>query len=229
VMRVTLIPDVLCGQEVTARARVDSTGYLVGDIIAVHIDATHPRGTILKLAVGDTVDGFTVLGRSPFVRDSDTASSALLQIAKYDSGTAVLSPLDVVYSLPGDTALSQARTNPLILIVHTLAVDTSKAYKDLKPPLAIPFTLAEIALYAGIVLLVVAMAYFGYRYWKKRRQKAAGDVYVPPPRPAHIIALEELRRLKDKKLWQQGLIKEFYYPKICREQVQVDGVGANNG
>ena len=205
-----LLPGVLIGQEVTARARVDSTSYLIGDVIAVHINASHPRGAALKLAVSDTVNGFTVLGRSAFVADDDTTSSALLQIAKYDSGSAVLSPLDVVYTLPGDTVLSRVSTNPLILTIHTLAVDTSQAYKDLKPPLSIPLSLAEIGMYVGIVLLVAALAYFGYRYWKKQQQKAVGEVYVPPPRPAHVIALEELRTLRDKKLWQQGLIKEFY-------------------
>ena len=205
-----LVPRIAMGQEVSARARVDSTRYTVGDAITVHLDVTHPKGASLKMAVADSLEGFSVLGRSPFVLNGETASSATLVVSRYDSGTAVLPPLELLYMLPGDTTLHHASTNPLFLTVRTLPVDTSRAYRDLKPPLSIPLTLAEIAEYAGIVLAIAVMVYLGYRWWKKRQQKKTGDVYVPPPRPAHLIALEELAILKEKKLWQQGLIKQFY-------------------
>jgi hypothetical protein len=195
---------------VNARARVDSTNYLVGDAITVHLDVTHPKGASLKMAVADTLEGFSVLDRSVFSPNGETSSTASLLVAKYDSGVAVLPPLEVLYSLPGDTSLHRASTNPLLLTIHTLAVDTSQAYKDVKPLLSIPLTLAEIALYLGIVFLVAALSYLGYRYWKKRKQQVKGEVYVPPPRPAHIIALEELAMLKEKRLWQQGFIKQYY-------------------
>ena len=205
-----LIPGVVLGQGVSVRARADSTSYSVGDAITVHLDVTHPKGAVLKMAFGDSLDGFSVLDRSLFTPNGETASSASLVVSRYDSGTAVLPPLDVVYALPGDTALHHASTNPLLFTVHTLAVDTSQAYRDVKPPLSVPLTLAEIALYLGIVLFITALVYFGYRYWKKRKQKITGEVYVPPPRPAHVIALEELAILKEKRLWQQGFIKQYY-------------------
>jgi len=210
VLLVMFLPCLMVGQEVSARARVDSTNFFVGDAITVHLDVIHPKGATLKLAVGDSLEGFSVLDRTPFTLNGEAASSASLVVAKYDSGTAVLPPLEVLYSLPGDTSLRRAATNPLLLTIHTLAVDTSQAYKDVKPLLTIPITLAEIVLYLGIVLLVAALAYFGYRYWKKKQQKITGEVYVPPPRPAHIIALEELAVLKEKRLWQQGFIKHYY-------------------
>lgn len=205
-----LTPGIMSAEDVSARARVDSTSYSVGDAITVHLDVTHPKGAVLKMAFGDSLDGFFVLDRSPFSPKGETASSASLVVSRYDSGTAVLPPLEIVYTLWGDTAIHHASTNPLLFTVHTLAVDTSQAYRDLKPPLSIPLTLAEIVLYAGIVVLMAAIAYFAYRHWKKRQQKITGEVYVPPPRPAHIIAREELAILKEKHLWQQGLIKQYY-------------------
>ena len=56
----------LLGQEVNALARVDSTNYSVGDVITVRLDVTHPKGASLKIAVGDSLDGFSVLDRSQF-------------------------------------------------------------------------------------------------------------------------------------------------------------------
>jgi hypothetical protein len=195
---------------VNARARVDSTGYTIGDAISVQLDVTHPKGATLRMAFGDSLDGFTVLDRAPFTATGETSSSATLVVAKYDSGTAVLPPLELLYTLPGDTAIHRAVTNPLLFTIHSIAVDTSQAYKDLKPPLSIPISFAEIALYMGILVLVAALGYAGYRYWRKRQQKITGEVYVPPPRPAHIIAWEELAILKEKRLWQQGFIKQYY-------------------
>lgn len=36
------------------------------------------------------------------------------------------------------------------------------------------------------------------------------EKYIPPPMPAHVLALEQLAQLKEKRLWQQGLIKPYY-------------------
>ena len=198
------------GDAVSARARVDSTHYLVGDWITVNVDITHPSGALLRGVVGDTLAGFSVISRDSLVKVSDTQTATKLKVAKYDSGTAVLPPIPFLYRLAGDTTLRLAATNPLILTVSTVRVDTAREIKDIKPPLSIPLTLAQIALALGIILAVLGLAYIVYRYWKKRRQVATGQAYVPPPRPAHLIALEELAVLREKKLWQQGLIKQYY-------------------
>jgi hypothetical protein len=89
-------------------------------------------------------------------------------------------------------------------------VDTTQAIKDVKPPISIPLTLAEIMMVLGISLAVILALSFLYRYWRKRQQRKSGEVYVPPPRPAHTIAREQLALLREKKLWQQGLIKQYY-------------------
>ncbi len=214
-----LIPLLLCAvvvhgvvrsQSVDARAWVDSTSYLIGDPITVHVDVSYRKAASFKMFVGDTVDGFHVLDRQPFQQIADTLASARLVIAKYDSGRAIFPGVPILYSVPGDTAPHTATTNPLLLTISTVPVDTTKEIKDVKPPLSISLTLAEIAIYLGIILLLSAVGYLVYRYWKKRQAKKTGYVYVPPPRPAHMMALEDLAILKEKKLWQQGLIKEYY-------------------
>ena len=197
-------------QDVTARSRVDSTNFLVGDWIRVHIDLTHPAGARFRPLLGDTLGAFTIIGRDSLQARTETESEGSVIVAKYDSGSAMLPPIPLLYSIPGDTALKIVTTNPLVLTVHTVQVDTTLGIKDIKPPLWISLTLAEIALYLGILLVLAAGGYFLYKYWKKRVQKKQGEEYVPPSRPAHVIALEELAVLKEKKLWQKGLIKRYY-------------------
>jgi hypothetical protein len=207
-----LLPGVRGGraQGVSAIAITDSTNYLIGDAIHVRVTLTHPAGVTFQPVVPDTVGSFQVIERQPFRQDGETRTVTEFVVARYDSGDAVLAPLVFQYSLPGDSASRSVATNPLRLKIHTVAVDTTKEIRDLKPPMSIPLSAAEIMEILGILLLVAALAYAGWRYWKKRKARAEGEVSVLPPRAAHVIALEELGRLKEKRLWQQGLIKQFY-------------------
>lgn len=194
---------------VSARAWVDSTDYLIGDPITVHVVVQHPKGATVQPVLEDTLAGFALLHRIPPAPQGDNATATGVVLARYDTGSATVPPLVYFYSQPG-AAPDTVSTPPVAVTIHTVAVDTSQAFKDLKPPLSVPWTVAEIALYAGMVLLAAVLIYLAYRYWKKRKRKKTGEVYVPPPKAPHVLAYEELAALKEKKLWQQGLIKQYY-------------------
>ncbi len=197
--------------EPRAKAWVDSTSYLIGDWITVHVEIKHDPGIQFQLLAGDTLGGFSILDRPALKQNVPTVSAADIVVARYDSGQAILPPFVFGYQTPGDTMFRSVSTNPLVLTVSTVQVDTSAEIKDIKPPLSIPLSLAEIAVYLGILLILFVAAYLFYRYWKKRQQRTPEQpVYVAPAKPAHVLALEELGALKEKKLWQQGLIKLYY-------------------
>ena len=199
-------------QRLTAHAHADSASYLVGDYINIRVDLLHPRGATLRTGLGDSVGGFLVLQRNPVTPTSDTTSTTGFVVSKYDSGLATFPPVDFLVTVPGDTAVRTVSTNPVVLTVRTVAVDTSKDIRDLKPPLSIPLTLAEMLTWGGIGLAAAVLGFLLWRYLKRRKaRRAARDAgYVPPARPAHEIAFEQLALLKEKKLWQQGLVKQYY-------------------
>ena len=199
------------GTRLAAHARADSSSYLVGDSITLHVDIVHPKGAVLTPLLGDSAGGFVVLERRAVVPTSDTTSSTAFVVSKYDSGLASFPPVDFSVVVPGGAAARTVSTNPVALTVRTVEVDTSKDIRDLKPPMAIPVSLAEILMYGGGAVLLAALLYLAWRYWKKLKARRAGEPeYVPPPRPAHEIAFEQLALLKEKKLWQQGHVKPYY-------------------
>ena len=197
-------------QEVAARAWVDSSRYLVGDWITVHIDLQHPAGMQFRLLLGDTLNGFHVIDRGTIQPAGENASTARVVVARYDSGRVLLPPLPFQYLGRDDTTARTVSTNALLLTIQTVSVDTAQEFRDIKPPIALPFTLAEILIFVGILLALAAAVFFYLRYRRRRPPAPAAPVYVPPPRPAHVIALEELGDLKEKRLWQQALIKPYY-------------------
>ena len=199
----------LRGQEPYARATVDSTRYLVGDAIPVHVQISHAPGAAVRPLFADTIGGFTILGSSPLRVEGERVSVGDVVVAKYDSGDATLPPLQFLVTLATDSAGQTVATGELHFTIQTVPVDTAQDIKDLKSPLSIPLTWQEILLGCALLLLVAAMGYLFYRWWKRRLLPAA-EVSAAPSRPAHVIALEELGTLKQKKLWQQGLIKPYY-------------------
>ncbi|MBI3598055.1 MAG: hypothetical protein HY201_01145 [Nitrospirae bacterium] len=193
-----------------AVARVDKTDYLVGDPIPVHIEIVHPKGAVFKPLVTETIGTFHLMNRGLLKPLNDTTTTSTLVVARYDAGAAVLPPVSFQYSIAGDPSPRTLSTNPLTLTIRLAPVDTTQEIKDIKPPLSISLTLADIARMAAIALVLMAALYLLYRRWKKRPIRKTEKVYVPPPRSAHLIALEQLEALREKKLWQQGLIKPYY-------------------
>ncbi len=197
-------------QPVKALASADSSRYFIGDWIRVTVELRHPRGTTFQPSVPDSLGGFTVLQRLPFVTMSDTVTRTGVIIARYDSASAMIPGLTYLSSVPGDTALQPVSTNAVSLTVQRVQVDSAGQARDIKPVMSIPYTLAEILLLVGALLVAAAGAYAAYRYFKKKRQTTVVDTRLPVLKAAHVVAYEQLAVLKEKRLWQQGKVKEYH-------------------
>jgi hypothetical protein len=65
----------------------------------------------------------------------------------------------------------------------------------------------QLVLFPLLAVLLIAVAVY---YWVKRKKDIPVTAVVVPALPAHTIALNQLTALKDKKLWQQDQVKEYY-------------------
>lgn len=195
---------------IKALASTDSSRYLIGDWIRVTVELRHPRGTTFQPSIPDSLAGFTVLQRLPFAAMSDTVTRTGVVIARYDSASAVLPGLLYLAAAPGDTALQPVSTNSITLTVQRVAVDSAGQARDLKPVMNVPYTLAEILMFAGILVALAAATYFVYRYYRKKQHTEVVDTRLPVLKAAHVVAYEALGALKEKRLWQQGKVKEYH-------------------
>ena len=194
-------------------ARLDSNVILVGDQVNLTFSfASKERVQVLFPIYCDTcIAGIEIVKRSDIDTVTDENGIKLSQqftITSFDSGEYVIPPM-LFYSM--DSVLL-AETEPLFLTVHTISVDTTLAIKDIKDPLSAPITIREMIPYVLTALLVVGLVVGGIFLilYLKNRKKPQILTKQKPKIPAHIIALQDLKALWLKKLYQVGYVKQYY-------------------
>ncbi len=199
--------SLLFPQPVRLTAQVDPKTYRIGDWIDVHVTGTVDAAVdSVRAAVADSLGPFEVLT----VQRSGTQPEWLIRLSTVDSGKSFIPPIPFVYRAKGDTALQTAYTNALTITVAGLTINPQGEIKDIKPPLSAPWKFEDFVPYL-IGLVVLALAVAGYLYYRRKRKQALDHlVDVRPAMPPHREALTALRILEEKKLWQQGHVKEYY-------------------
>jgi hypothetical protein len=104
----------------------------------------------------------------------------------------------------------EAHTDSLRLHVQSVLNDSlaNAEIRDIKPQRDIP---VPVPIWVWVLLGGLAVAALAI-WWiiRRRRRREAPPVPVAPPRPAHEVALAELRRLETLRLPFEGKIKEHY-------------------
>ncbi|MFN4234127.1 MAG: hypothetical protein ACK4IK_04915 [Bacteroidia bacterium] len=205
----------------TAVAKIDTAKILIGEHIKLKIDVRYPAElknntahTIIWPTFTDTItEKIEIVEQSEIDTSLSTDQKTILLsktyvITSFDSGFVVIPPFTFYNSL--DTT-RPFETQPLLIEVQTVAVDTTQEIKDIKEPIDIPFTLKELLPYfigglVAIIIILLIVLYFLKR--KKKTTEVVEEVKIIEP--PHVIALRRLDELNKKKLWQQGKIKEYY-------------------
>ena len=200
-------------QTISARAFSDKSEYQVGDYINYTIEISHNYDLrVLKPALGELAKDIDVIKTDdPIVEETQGVKKIIYRfiLSKYDSADVTIPPIPILYQMGKDTTSLTVETNSVQFLVRTLPVNTQLEIKDVKPPIVIPMALLTILLIMLAILLLILLALYLYiRNQKKKRKRVERKrVYVIPP---HVKALTELHALEDKKLWQQGFIKEYH-------------------
>jgi len=220
VILLLLISAFSFGQEIKTRAVIDSNRIIIGDQVRLHLEVECPtNANVLFPTLADSLaPSVEIVQRLP--KDSaivDANRKKLYQdfvITSFDSGFHAIPALVLLYSKNGVT--DSIKTNTLFLEVHTLPKLDSlmKAIKgpiDIKPPIEAPVTFKEVAPWIMGTLLTAALIFLLFYALKKRKNNK--PLFTAPPKPkepAHLIALRELDKIKEDKVWQQGKTKLYY-------------------
>jgi hypothetical protein len=214
-------------QDINIKASFDSIGILIGDQIFFNIITEQPIGANISFpAFTDSiVDKIEVISAIPpdtlYLTPQKIQISRKYLITSFDSGDYKIDFIKFPYTINGynDTAYS----NALMFYVRALPITEPDKIADIKPVIDMPYTFREIATYVlaglGILLIIALIVYIIVRW---RQKKPIFNFPVKPVEPPHIIAFRMLEQLRNEKLWQQGLYKQYYsgLTDILREYIE---------
>ena len=194
----TYLPQDLQAQ-ISFACRVDSNKMLIGDQRSLYLELS-PAGTSpgpVDFSAWES-EGVEILDNQQWNQSSDGFEQQLT-FAVFDTGYVVLPPL--LLQIEGDSIYS----NDLALEVQGIMLD-STGLAPIKPILKEPVRLSDFLIY--IIVFLVGLLIIGLVFLR-RKYTAVPEEIVEVPLPPHQIAMISLEKLKNKKLWQQGKIKEY--------------------
>ena len=223
-------------QEIKATATLDSGSIKIGQQVQLKLKISYKsdkgkQTQVLFPEIADTLrKEVDVVGQSKtdtVLPDKNNPNhfiqSKTIYITSFDSGYWAIPPFKFIVN--GDT--SGFFTEPLLLQVKGMSVDTTLAIKDIKAPFAENYSFLDWlkdnmwVVYGTFIaiLLIILIIYFERKYRKKKNEVFEE---VKPKIPAHIIAFEKLDKLKEAKLWQEGKLKQYHstLTDIIREYIE---------
>lgn len=132
-------------------------------------------------------------------------------LTSFDTGWAYIPGINIKFATKDDTTFYVTQSNPLMLRVQPVAIDTTATFKPIKGTEHAPITFAEILPWIigglGLIGLIIGVI------WLLRKRKPAvqtAAIVQKPSLPPHIIAIDQLEELRHERLWQQGQLKVYY-------------------
>lgn len=206
-------------------AKLDSVNLIMGSLNTLHLEVVtkeNKLGNLTILNKADRTRGFVPLcGDSVELRmdykvDTTLIGSGVVQlnysipVQAFDSGTYTLPRF--VYKAGNDSALS----NHLTFNVYHVAVTAEDPIAGFSPSQLpdgqrwydwVPDWILDFWWIFLIIVLAICAGFYGLRNYKR----VSLPFISPKPEPKPwTIAIDSLERLKAKKLWEQGMEKEYF-------------------
>ncbi|NPD44143.1 MULTISPECIES: hypothetical protein [unclassified Lentimicrobium] len=208
----------------------DTNAILIGEQVKLDLKYQLPANKLGLFPVfNDTITSLLeIVSRTNidtiFTEDGQQLLQQQLVITSFDTGYHIIPPLPFGLMEKGDTTFQVLQSEPLLLNVFTVEVDTTKDIKPIVRPMAEPYTIAEflpwIASAFAFGLVIFAIFYFIKR---KKKNKPLFQKKEKPSLPPHEQAILDLEKLRLKKLWQQDQLKEYHTELIDIIRVYIEG------
>lgn len=197
-------------------ATLDSTTLFIGDQTDLHLRAIGEVGEQVAMPVLDKelIPGVEIVDRTIVdtlsLKDGRVQYDQYLTLTSFEDSLFYIAPLPFVSG--DDTVWSDGLT---LNVVQLFEMDTTDmAITDIKGVYKAPVWWWGIFRWVLLAVLLAGVGVAGYyliTYLQRRKLEEAGnEVVTEPLRPADEVALEKLDAIKEKKIWQQGQVKEYY-------------------
>lgn len=212
-------------QDPNVRLMADSTFIGLGDPLELTLSVLHKEGAELTFPVfGDTLGGFEVLDVSAIQlsqKEQLWERAQKITLIRFDTGSFQIPAQTLMYQSSGTAEPEQITSNPLLIDVMAIEVDTTQTYRPIKGIADVGYSWGEI--WPWLLIALVAALLIIYAIYRLRRKVEIPEIRIaPPPIPPHEIAMKKLAQLESEKLWQKGELKEYYVQLtgVIREYIE---------
>ncbi len=222
----------LTAQNIEIEGKVESEDVQVGKPFTLDLSLKVPYGWFVEwndFAIDTLFAQLDIIKRSEVERTADADSNVIvkqqLTLMTFDTGQIQVPPVGLTYARSfEDPNRLKAYTDPIKLYSTTIAVDTTLAYKPIVEPVAAPVHFNEMFPWMLGVLLL-ALVVIGIWYWRQHRKPKVdedGNIVRGPVIPPYDKAIDDLKRLREEKIWQSGKVKEYFssLTDIAREYIE---------
>lgn len=219
----TVIASGVASSATVVKAKLDTAAVMMGEITTLHLTVDQESNVkghfpLFKVAsekgyVG--VCGDSIELRAPVKIDTVRSGNSLsikyeVPVQSFDSGFYKLPELEYV------SGVDTSRSNHVVLKVLPVANVTAETpiadYANVADPEnssifdSLPDWLVN---YWWILLILIAVCFVAFRLWK--RYQTTGRLLPKKPEPTpYEVAISGLRGLKEKKLWENGMEKDYF-------------------
>ena len=211
-------------QQFKAVAQLDTFQIEIGDQVYLKFIAIQQADKFVEFPKfkKQIIDGIDIISISQI----DTVQSASKEFTLSQS-ILITSFDDSLFNIPAFPFISDSDTiysNSISFDVHMVKIDSATISKidtnqvlrifDVKKPIDTPWTFTEFLknyyLYIIGIILIAILSFLTYYFIKRYKENKPIFKISKPKEPAHVTALRELNKLKERKLWQTGKEKAYY-------------------
>ena len=212
----------------SVKTKLSNDFILIGDRVELTISVLVPESSKVTFpALSDSLMKSVEIVKKPILetvklKDKKKEQILKLLVTSFDSGAYQLPEFKIAVEDGGkiDTILSKS----LLLTVNSVPRDKDlKDIKDVKPPIEEPITIKEVAPFAFGGILLAAIIFLIIIYLKRRRENRPFGFLQKPIEPPHVIALRELEKIQQEKLYNSENHKYYYTRLIDVLRVYIEG------
>lgn len=216
----------LWAQKITVNARLDSTVIWIGSQthLTFQVSQQPKQKVVMPVFSDNIVAGLETV--EPVKTDTVKSPDGHLLVNQHYVVTSFKDSLIYIPPFPfvlnGDTVWSKSLS---LKVVQPFKIDTaSNKIADIKSVLSPKFDWKSFLLTVLLIVVIIGLLvllYFIYkRYFKKK--PVLNDKEIRLLLPAHVVALNQLDKMKQEKSWQHGRSKEFHtqLTDILREYIE---------